>query len=187
MKHGIWSIFNGLDGLVNNAGIITKSLSLKDMQGRAFQETLAINLQAPYLLSTAYATACQNARLPGNIVNNSSIHGQATCEWFGAYAASKAGLDALTKVQAVEWGKLGIRVNSLAPGVVPVERTFDILNEPKMQKKWLSAMPSGRYGTVEDMGLATAFLLSKASEWMTGSVLTLDGGLIARGHYPYRD
>jgi len=75
----------------------------------------------------------------------------------------------------------------LAPGVVPVERTFDILNEPKMQKKWLSAMPSGRYGTVEDMGLATAFLLSKASEWMTGSVLTLDGGLIARGHYPYRD
>lgn len=182
-----WSFFDGLDGLVNNAGVVTKSLSLKDLQGRAFQETLAINLHAPYLLSTAYAAACQKAKISGNIVNNSSIHGQATCEWFAAYAASKAGLDALTKVHAVEWGQFGVRVNSLAPGVVPVERTFDILNQPAMQKKWVGAMPANRYGTVEDMGRATAFLLSQASEWMTGSVLTVDGGLIARGHYPYRD
>lgn len=182
-----WSKFDGLDGLVNNAGIVTKSLCLKDVEGRAFQETIAVNLHAPYLLSTAYADACKKHQLSGNIVNNSSIHGQATCEWFSAYAASKAGLDALTKVQAVEWGKLGIRVNSLAPGVVPVERTFDVLYQPKMEKKWVSAMPAGRYGRVEDMGFATAFLLSQASEWMTGSVLTLDGGLIARGHYPYRD
>jgi glucose 1-dehydrogenase len=182
-----WLKFDGLDGLVNNAGVVTKSLSLKDVQGLAFQKTLAVNLHAPYLLSTAFAEACKKQQLPGNIVNNSSIHGQATCEWFSAYAASKAGLDALTKVQAVEWGQLGIRVNSLAPGVVPVERTFDVLYQPNMQKKWVSAMPAGRYGTVQDMGMATAFLLSEASEWMTGSVLTLDGGLIARGHYPYRD
>lgn len=182
-----WSIFDGLDGLVNNAGVITKSLSLNDKLGQQFNNTIAVNLQAPYVLSTHFADACKAAQQEGVIVNNSSIHGQATCEWFAAYAASKAGLDAMMKVHAVEWGQYGIRVNSLAPGVVPVERTFDVLYQPAMEKKWVGAMPAGRYGTVEEMGMATAFLLSKASEWMTGSVLTMDGGLIARGHYPYRD
>lgn len=182
-----WRVFDGLDGLVNNAGLITKSLSLKDAQGTLFNETLAVNLQAPYLLSCAFAEACKQAKRKGVIVNNSSIHGQATCEWFAAYAASKAGMDAMTKVHAVEWGQFGVRVNSLAPGVVPVERTYDLLYRPDMEKKWVGAMPIGRYGSVEDMGMATAYLLSDATEWMTGSVLTLDGGLIARGNYPYRD
>ena len=183
----VWQCFGGLDGLVNNAGVVTKSLSLEDMQAEQFHHTLAVNLQAPYLLSTAFAKACIEAGHKGVIVNNSSIHGQATCEWFAAYAASKSGLDAMTKVHAIEWGQYGIRVNSLAPGVVPVERTFDVLYQPDMEKKWVGAMPSGRYGSVEDMGMATAYLLSDATEWMTGSVLTLDGGLIARGNFPRRD
>ncbi|WP_321326638.1 SDR family oxidoreductase [Thiomicrorhabdus sp.] len=181
-----WSFYGGLDGLVNNAGIVTKSTSLNDPLGEQFAETLTVNLQAPYQLSTAFAKACIEAKQPGIIVNNSSIHGQATCEWFSAYSASKMGLDAITKVQAVEWGKHGIRVNGLAPGVVPVERTNKILHEPSMAKKWCDQMPAGRYGTVEDMGEATAFLLSDSAKWMTGSILTIDGGLIARGNYPVR-
>ncbi|HHS99320.1 MAG TPA: SDR family oxidoreductase [Thiomicrospira sp.] len=181
-----WSIYDGLDGLVNNAGIVTKSTALNDALGEQFAETLAVNLQAPYQLSTAFANACIQAKQPGAIVNNSSIHGQATCEWFSAYAASKMGLDAITKVQAVEWGQFGIRVNGLAPGVVPVERTQHILNEPSMEAKWCERMPAGRYGTTEEMGEATAYLLSDATQWMTGSVLTIDGGLIARGNYPVR-
>lgn len=182
-----WDAFEGLDALINNAGVVTKSLSLADDQADQYDYTLAVNLQAPYRLSTLFAKACIEKQQPGNIVNNSSIHGQATCEWFAAYASSKAGLDAMTKVQAVEWGQYGIRVNSLAPGVVPVERTFDVLYQPAMEKKWVGAMPAGRYGTPEDMGQATAYLLSEASSWMTGSVLTVDGGLIARGNYPRRD
>lgn len=181
-----WSIFNGLDGLVNNAGIVTKSTSLKDPLGEKFAKTLTVNLQAPYQLSCSFAHACIQAKQPGVIVNNSSIHGQATCEWFSAYAASKMGLDAITKVQAVEWGKHGVRVNGLAPGVVPVERTNAILSAPDMAKKWCESMPAGRYGTTEEMGEATAYLLSDATKWMTGSILTMDGGLIARGNYPTR-
>ncbi len=182
-----WQTFEGLDALVNNAGIVTKSLALKDPEGVQFNETLAVNLQAPYLLSTAFAQCCIEAKQGGAIVNNSSIHAQATCEWFSAYAASKAGMDAMTKAQAVEWGPYGIRVNVLAPGVVPVERTQAILSQPAMEKKWTQNMPMGRYGTPEEMGYATAYLLSDEAAWMTGSVLTLDGGLIARGNYPRRD
>lgn len=181
-----WALFDGLDALVNNAGIVTKTVALKDVDGAKFADTLTVNLHAPYQLSSLFAQACIEAKHGGGIVNNTSIHGQATCEWFSAYAASKAGLDAITKVQAVEWGQFGIRVNGLAPGVVPVERTDKILNEPSMQAKWCDRMPAGRYGTVEDMGEATAFLLSEKSAWMTGSILTVDGGLIARGNYPVR-
>lgn len=181
-----WDIFDGLDGLVNNAGVVTKTVALKDPDGVKFSETLAVNLHAPYLLSTAFAKACIHAKQEGAIVNNSSIHGQATCEWFSAYAASKAGLDAITKVQAVEWGPYGIRVNVLAPGVVPVERTDKILRDPAMEKTWCERMPVGRYGTTDEMGQATAFLLSDSAQWMTGSVMTVDGGLIARGNYPIR-
>lgn len=182
-----WSVFEGLDALINNAGIVTKTTAIKDAEGRAFDDTLAVNLQAPYRLSTAFAQACIRAKQAGVVINNSSIHGQQTCEWFSAYAASKAGLDAMMKVMAIEWGRHGIRVNTLAPGVVPVERTQDILSRPEMQKKWAQKMALGRYGKVEEMGLATAFLLSNGAKWMTGSILTLDGGLIARGGYPTRE
>ena len=181
-----WSVFDGLDGLVNNAGIVTKSTSIKDPLGQKFADTLMVNLHAPYQLSTAFAQACIKANQVGAVVNNTSIHGQATCEWFSAYAASKAGLDAITKVQATEWGQYGIRVNGLAPGVVPVERTNDILFKPEIEKQWCERMPAGRYGTTEEMGEATAYLLSDATRWMTGSILTIDGGLIARGNYPVR-
>ncbi|WP_319379875.1 SDR family oxidoreductase [Thiomicrorhabdus sp.] len=181
-----WQKFAGLDALVNNAGIVSKVTALNDVKGRQFSETIAVNLLAPYRLSSAFAEACISAGHGGAIVNNSSIHGQATCEWFSAYAASKAGLDAMTKVQAAEWGQHGIRVNVLAPGVVPVERTEAILSQPAMEKKWCNRMPLGRYGTTEEMGEATAYLLSDEAAWMTGSILTLDGGLIARGNYPVR-
>lgn len=181
-----WSIFFGLDGLVNNAGIVSKVTALKDPFGNQFSETLNVNLHAPYQLSNAFAQACIDAKQAGAIVNNSSIHGQATCEWFSAYAASKAGLDAISKVQAIEWGPYQIRVNVLAPGVVPVERTEAILLNPEMAEKWQATMPAGRYGTTEEMGEATAYLLSDATAWMTGSILTIDGGLIARGNYPVR-
>jgi len=181
-----WQAYGGLDGLVNNAGVVTKSLSLKDPSAKLFNETLAVNLQAPYLLSTAFAKACIHQKKSGVIVNNTSIHGEATCEWFAAYAASKQGLEALGKVHAIEWGKQGIRVNAIAPGVVPVERTFDVLNQPKMEAKWVNKIPLGRYGKVQDIAEATSFLLSDASSWMTGQNMVVDGGMIARGNYPSR-
>jgi len=182
-----WQAFGGLDALINNAGIVAKTLSLKDADGRTFDEVMAVNLQAPYRLATAFARCCIEAGQGGVVVNNSSIHGQKSCEWFSAYGAAKAGLDRLTEVQAIEWGPHGIRVVGIAPGVVPVARTEAILSQPHVQARWMKCTPLGRYGTTDEMGEAVAFLISDRAAWMTGSVLTVDGGLIARGNYPFRD
>lgn len=182
-----WQAFDGLDALINNAGIVTKTPSLKDPLGEAFDEVLAVNLQAPYRLATAFAQQCIAAGQGGVVVNNSSIHGQKSCEWFSAYGAAKAGLDRLTEVQAIEWGSHGIRVVGIAPGVVPVERTEAILSQAAVQERWMKCTPLGRYGTPDEMGEAVAFLISDRAAWMTGSILTVDGGLIARGNYPFRD
>ncbi|SIO15456.1 glucose 1-dehydrogenase [Sulfurivirga caldicuralii] len=182
-----WQAFNGLDALINNAGIVSKVTSLKDPHGEAFDEVLAVNLQAPYRLATAFAQHCIEAGHGGVVVNNSSIHGQKSCEWFSAYGAAKAGLDRLTEVQAIEWGPHGIRLVGIAPGVVPVERTEVILSQPPVKDRWMKCTPLGRYGTTDEMGEAVAFLISDRAAWMTGSILTVDGGLIARGNYPFRD
>lgn len=182
-----WQAFDGLDGLVNNAGIVPKTLMTDDTDGKVFNETLAVNLQAPYLLSVAFAKRHIANQTSGNIVQNTSIHGQATCEYFSAYGASKAALDNAMRVMASEWGAFGIRVNSLAPGVVPVERTETLLSQPDMMADWHRLIPLQRFGTTEEMAQATAFLLSNASQWMTGSVLTIDGGMIARGNYIKRN
>ena len=179
--------FDGLDALVNNAGIVPKVPSLKDPDGEVFAETLTVNLQAPYRLSCRFAQHCIDRNQPGVVVNNTSIHGQKSCEWFSAYGASKAALDQVTAVQAVEWGRHGIRVVALAPGVVPVERTESIRSQDNVKKEWIKRTPLGRYGETDEMGEAVAFLLSDAAKWMTGSVLTVDGGLIARGDYPFRE
>ncbi len=179
--------FGGVDVLINNAGIVPKVPSLKDPDGKTFAETLAVNLQAPYQLACYFAQHCIDAGHGGVIVNNTSIHGQKSCEWFSAYGASKAALDQVTAVQAVEWGRYGIRVVSLAPGVVPVERTEKILSQEHVKKAWMKRTPLGRYGTTDEMGKAVAFLISDQAAWLTGSVLTLDGGLIARGDYPFRE
>ena len=179
--------FDGLDALINNAGIVLKVPSLKDPQGDTFAETLAVNLQAPYRLSCRFAQHCIDRNQSGVVVNNTSIHGQKSCEWFSAYGASKAALDQVTAVQAVEWGRHGIRVVALAPGVVPVERTEQILSQENVKQEWLKRTPLNRYGTTDEMGEAVAFLISERAAWMTGSVLTVDGGLIARGDYPFRE
>jgi len=181
------SAFNGLDALINNAGIVPKIPSLKDPDGETFAETLAVNLQAPYQLACYFAQHCIDTGHNGVVVNNTSIHGQKSCEWFSAYGASKAALDQVTAVQAVEWGQYGIRVVALAPGVVPVERTETILSQDKVKKEWIKRTPLSRYGSTDEMGEAVAFLISDRAAWMTGSVLTIDGGLIARGDYPFRE
>ena len=180
---------NRLDILVNNAGIVTKlALEDDDDQLSIWHETMAVNLHAPLqLMKLAYKhmkSTTAGSRKGGVIINNTSIHGSRSVEFMTAYAASKAALDSLTRGLACEFAEDGVRVNAIAPGVVPVERTAQAFADPKVTNMWLPHLPSGRLGTVEDIAHAT--LLLAVNDWMTGNILTVDGGMMSRANMPIR-
>jgi len=185
---------NRLDILVNNAGIVTKLAVEDDDNLAAWHETMAVNLHAPLQLmklahghmksTTANGAADGKERKGGVIINNTSIHGSRSVEYMTAYAASKAALDSLTRGLACEYAPDGIRVNAIAPGVVPVERTEKAFSDPNVVDMWTPHLPVGRLGTVEDIAQATIVLAT--NEWMSGTVLTVDGGMMARANFPIR-
>ncbi|KAL7525561.1 hypothetical protein ACHAXR_001061, partial [Thalassiosira sp. AJA248-18] len=179
---------NRLDILVNNAGIVTKIAVEDDNNLLAWHETMAVNLHAPLqLMKLAHdhmkSTSSQQ-RKGGVIINNTSIHGSRSVEFMTAYAASKAALDSLTRGLACEYAPDGIRINAIAPGVVPVERTAEVFSDSKVVDMWTPHLPVGRLGTSEEIAQAT--LLLATNEWMSGSVLTVDGGMMARANMPIR-
>lgn len=179
-----------LDILVNNAGIVTKLAVEDDDDLSAWHETIAVNLNAPLqLMKLAHAhmkstSTAEKGKKGGVIINNSSIHGSRSVEYMTAYAASKAALDSLTRGLALEYAPDGVRVNAIAPGVVPVERTSVAFSDPNTTNMWLPHLPVGRLGTVEDIANATVILAT--NEWMSGTVLTVDGGMMARSNMPMR-
>lgn len=173
----------GLDILVNNAGIVLKAAVL-DADAEYWDDTLNINLRAPYLLSRAVAQRWVDAGSKGVILHNTSIHGHSSTAWFSAYAASKAALEMLTRVQAQEWAPHGIRVNAFAPGVVPVERTQAVLERNKAD--WMPHIPAERFGRGEDIANTVLFLASSAADWITGHSIVCDGGTLSRLDLPRR-
>ena len=175
--------WGGLDVLVNNAGVVLKA-SAADATSIYWDNVLNINLRAPYLLSRGAARRMIAAGNGGTILNISSVYAEKCPQNYSAYAASKAGLEALTRGLALEWAPHRIRVNAVAPGVVPVERTRAILEETAGD--WLPRLPLGRYGKPEDIGMLSVFLCSEASAWTTGQTYTCDGGMIARPNVPDR-
>ncbi len=174
--------WDGIDILVNNAGVVHKGSVLATASAE-WDDTLATNLRAPYL-----ASRCAGRRMTeqtaGTIINISSIHGSRSAENFSAYAVSKAGLESLTRALAVEWAPFGIRVNAVAPGVVPVERSREYLAETA--EDWLPYIPLGRFGTPEEIAQLVVFLSGSSASWITGQVYGCDGGVLARIHLPNR-
>lgn len=172
-----------LDILINNAGIVTKlAVEDDDDELSVWHETMAVNLHAPLqLMRLAHGHMKSKG---GVIINNTSIHGSRSVEFMNAYAASKAALDSLTRGLALEYAADGVRVNAIAPGVVPVERTEEIFSDQNVVDMWTPHLPVGRLGSVED--IADATLLLATNEWMTGSILTVDGGMTARANMPRR-
>lgn len=112
----------------------------------------------------------------GSIVNISSIAGSHTHHWMTAYCVAKAGLNMLTKCAADDLGTHNIRVNAVAPGLVPTDLSAGLSNSPVAVEEYLRRMPVSRLGTTEDIANAVAFLLSEESGWITGLVVPADGG-----------
>lgn len=170
-----------IEVLVNNAGIITKVAMDDDSHLSLWKETIQVNLHAPLLLSKLAKGQMNEG---GVIINVSSIHGERSNEYMGAYAASKAGLDSLTRTLALEWAGDNVRINAIAPGVVPVERTSQAFDDPVTAKNWLKHLPLNKWGTVDEV--ATAIIPMITNEWITGTIWTIDGGMMARSNMPKR-
>lgn len=169
-----------LDVLVNAAGVY-QIRSLLELSCPDWDQMLAVNLRGPLLVAQAFAAGLIEAGLPGAIVNLGSTAalvadaGEPTAH----YNASKAGVVALTRQMAVEWAPYGIRANVVCPGVIdtPMLRLMD---DPHAARGYLdSSVPLARLGSAAEVASAVAFLASADASYLTGAVITVDGGATA--------
>lgn len=174
----ILSDFGKIDVLINNAGIMLEGSADISIAEDVWQQTLAVNLTAPYLLiEAARQSLCQQR---GNIINISSIEGSATHRSHSAYAASKAGLEGLTRGVAVDLGDAGVRCNAIAPGWIDTELNQAFIasqdNQSEFNRGLTKIHPLGRTGKPTEIAELALWLASDAASFITGQTFTIDGG-----------
>jgi len=166
--------FSKVDILVNNAGITRDKLILR-MEESDWDEVLDTNLKGAWNCSKAIMRPMMKQRY-GRIINISSVSGLAGQAGQTNYSASKAGLIGLTKALAREVASRNITVNAIAPGFVPTTLTENLPVE--LKESMMKLIPMGRWGTPDEIAYAVAFLASEESSYITGQVLSIDGGMM---------
>ena len=169
--------FGTVDILVNNAGI-ARIAPILESPLADWEETIAVNLRAPYLLAQALAPQ-MIAQSGGKIINVSSQAGVVAIEGHAAYAASKGGLNMLTKVMALEWGAHNIQVNAVAPTVILTPMGTQVWGDPAKAAPMLAKIPLRRFGQPVEVADLILFLASSASDLITGETILIDGGYTA--------
>ena len=174
----IRSQWGKLDILVNNAGIIAYA-DFESMAEEDWDKIMAVNLKGQFLCSQ------QAVKLMGagsKIINTASIASGGIGIGFSRlahYTASKGGVVALTENMALDLAKKGINVNAVAPGVIETDMTKEMLSDEQAKQGLMARIPKGRVGKAEDIGAAVAFLASDEADYITGTVLYVDGGWLA--------
>jgi len=164
--------------LVNNAGITRRGLAT-ELTLADWQQTLSINLTAMFEISRCFARHCISQRKPAKIVNIASIMTAAARRGTAAYTASKGGVGQLTKALAIDWAEHHIHVNAIAPGYIETELNSALLQDSAFDAWVKKRCPLGRWGKPEDIAWPIVFLLSPASDFITGQVIYVDGGWLA--------
>ena len=168
-------VFGGLDVLVNNAGIYPHQNNL-NMTPEEWDDMQNSNTRGVFFMCQAAAKVMKEQPQGGSIINISSINATCPSDTLVHYGTSKAGVEFLTRGLAHDWGKYGIRVNCLAPGLIdaPMLDTW----VPGWRESYCERAPLGRLVQPEDLGNAAIFLGSPLASFITGQVLTVDGGVL---------
>ena len=171
--------FGAIDCWVNNAGSANASDvgPLINLSEASWDAVVDLNLKWTFFAAQAAARAM--GERGGSIVNISSRSGSQPNPMTGQYGAAKAGIENLTATMAVEWGHLGIRVNAVAPGLVPTDESLapgGSMSKPSRMARQIEAVPMRRLGTVDDIGAACAFLASDEASWINGETIQITGG-----------
>lgn len=166
-----------IDILVNNAGINLRA-PLEDFNDDDWDKVLGINLTGAYKVSKAVARGMIE-KGAGKIINIGSMQSELGRSTIAPYAASKGGLKMLTKGMATDWAKYNIQINGIGPGYFKTEMTKALWENPDFDKWLCNRTPSNRWGNAEELLGALLFLSSKASSYVNGQMIYVDGGLLA--------
>jgi 2-deoxy-D-gluconate 3-dehydrogenase len=169
--------FGTVDILVNNAGISRLGMVL-DLSVEAWDETQAVNMRAPFLLTQAVAQGMV-AQRSGKIINISSVAAATALPEHAAYCTSKGGLNMLTKVTAVELGPYNIQCNAVCPTVILTPMGIRVWGDAAKSEPMLAKIPLGRFGAPQEVADLVLYLAAPASEMITGQAIFMDGGFTA--------
>ncbi|MFJ8816554.1 SDR family NAD(P)-dependent oxidoreductase [Amycolatopsis thermoflava] len=171
-------VFGRLDIVVNNAGTAPAGRFTEQPQD-VWDDVFAINVRAPAILTRA-AGRHLLAQGSGKIINVASTSGIAGKPSLVAYSASKGAVLQFTKALAAEWGRSGVQVNAIAPGAFETQAQRAVLDEPETLQRRIRKIPAGRMGGPHEFGPLVAYLASPLTDFMTGSVVVMDGGEVSK-------
>ncbi|MGD1079151.1 MAG: SDR family oxidoreductase [Candidatus Sulfotelmatobacter sp.] len=180
MINSIWTA-GPLDVLVNNAAgnFIART---EELSPRAFESVIGIVLMGTLHATMACGRRWLKANHPGTVLSISATYAPVGSAYVVPSAVSKAGVEALTRSLAVEWGNRGIRMNAIAPGPIPTQGAFSrVLPRPELETLALDRNPLHRFGSVEELANLAAFLVSEGSGYINGEVIRMDGGEFLQG------
>lgn len=164
--------------LINNAGMI-KRIPALDMEADEFRKVIDVDLVSPFIMSKLVAQHMVK-RKQGKIINICSMMSELGRDTVSAYAAAKGGLKMLTRNLATEWAKYNIQVNGIGPGYFATDQTAPIRVEGHPFHEFIiNRTPAGRWGDPDDLGGAAIFLASRASDFVNGQIIYVDGGILA--------
>ena len=174
----VMACFGRVDILVNNAGINIRK-NIDEFTLDEWNSVLNTNLTSAFLLCRAFVPHMKGKGW-GRILNMTSIMSHVSLGGRGAYSSSKAALLGLTKALAMELAPDGICVVGISPGPFATEMNIPLMNNPELNKQFLSKIPAGKWGQPKDIGTLAAFLCSDAADFITGTDILIDGGWCAQ-------
>jgi NAD(P)-dependent dehydrogenase (short-subunit alcohol dehydrogenase family) len=168
-----------VDALVNNAAVTLRRTAL-EMSRQEWDDLMAVNLKGVFFMSQLMGRHLVAGKRPGCVISLASAHGLVGYAGRSAYGIAKAGITQMTRMLAIEWARLGIRVNAVAPGTVDTPSRADYFAaNPAAKKAMTDRIPFGRFATTGEVAGMVRYLASPEAAYVTGQTLVLDGGLTA--------